>query len=612
MRFSGFHHQPKSSQAYLFDKDHVHLRFKTPKDKKRRIEVIHGDPFLHVRDKRKKAHEWNPCSQGDKMELEAETADHFHYFLSVAPPHKRLKYAFLIDGRYLCGAYETIDVAKNPDSRYDLSNYFAFPYMNEEDLFSPPSWLEDANFYSIFPERFKNADASLDDADTLPWDGVADFTNKDRFGGDLKGGEEKLPYIKKLGMDAIYLTPVFTAMSTHKYDTVDYHTIDPSFGTNEDFARLVEKAHGLGLKVILDGVFNHTGLKHPFFLDVLKRGKKSPYYGCFHIKDEAKPLLPVDIEALETLSKDELRARIKSPQDINYHTFAFNLHMPKTNPMHPLMKEYFLGVARFWIEAYDIDGWRLDVANEIPHAFWRAFRKTVKDAKAEAVLIGENWDDASPWLQGDQFDSVMNYGLLPPVWRFFGTEESLSGLDAESFIRQVNAVFLAYPKHVTKNLYNLIDSHDTKRIMTVCGEDVRRVRLAYLFLFSAPGAPSIFYGGEVGLAGEDDPKNRRCMPWKAEKRDEGLLAYIQRLAALRKEEKVFSSFPFTWLKTEDGRLLAYRKGDLLFLLNVKDEKARFSLPADFRFQEAKELLSQRTLRLEGTLELEAFEGVVLR
>ncbi len=608
MDFAQFQHEAKSRDAYMHDAKTVHLRLRVKKGLTRNVKVIYGDPFLYEKQADTNRHAWSPFQDGAMMAHRGQSPHHDLFFIATRPKHLRMKYAFLIDDRYLFGAREVVDLEADPDLRYNLFNYFNFPYLNDEDLFNAPAWSKDQVWYSIFPERFHNGDQTLNHPDTKAWDSVEDFTNADKFGGDLRGIITKLDYIASMGFTGLYLTPIFKAMSTHKYDTTDYFEIDPAFGTKADLKELIEKAHAKGIRIMLDAVFNHVGMAHPFFLDVVANGKKSEYYDCFYIIDETKPVLPVSPEVIKAMSYREVKQLFADVDALNYRTFAFTPFMPKVRVMHPKMKAYFLEVATYWIETFDIDGWRLDVSNEIPHAFWRAFRKVVKAAKPDAYIVGENWDNSMPWLQGDQYDAVMNYEILFPIWQFFGPHPDFKALNAETFIERINQALFAYPDNVLTSMYNLVDSHDTARIKHICGEDVRKVKLAYAFLFSFPGSPSIFYGGEIGLSGDHDPKNRRCMPWNQDRQDDEMKTFIQTLIRLRRQVPALKSTRFDWLPASKGGLLAFKKDELLVVMNNQDQKTTLKLPES----DKTDLLTGRQLGSVQTLELEPYQLYFLK
>lgn len=609
MTFDHIFHEAKSKDAYLYDQDTVHIRLRAKIGAIDEVALIWGDPFRYHKQADTNRHAWAPYGDATPMKHIAKTTRHDVFKVAIKVKTKRVKYAFLINQRYLFGSREIIDLHETPAYRYNLFNYFNYPYLNTDDLFTPPAWVKDRIWYSIFPERFKNGNPRTNDARVKPWGSTDTVKNTDRFGGDIKGIEQSLDYLDNLGVNGLYLTPIFHGRSAHKYDTINYDTIDPEFGTKDDVKRLVKSAHERGFKVMLDAVFNHVGITHPFFLDVLKHGKDSPYYDAFYIIDPSKPLLPVSLDELLTMDRETMKKVFNHEDTLNYRTFAFTPFMPKINVMHPLVKQYFLDIAVRWIKETDIDGWRLDVSNEIPHAFWRAFRIAVKNAKADAYIVGENWDDSLPWLLGDQYDGVMNYGLLFPIWQFFGPHKDFETIDAHTFSARISEALLAYPDNVLRGMYNLLDSHDTARIKHICGENTQKVKLSYLFLFLLPGAPSIFYGDEVGLSGGNDPYNRRCMLWDHALQDHDLHEFMKRLIALRKETDAFKNPEVRFKTPPNKHALIVQRDDLIILINNRESATTFTLPAPIQ---ATELWEKQALPLTDTFTLEGYQFKILK
>lgn len=594
------YHEAKSKFAYQYDKDTLHLKLIASKNKISTIEVIYGDPFF-----------WGPAeSDPDKwewkiatseltiMKKEYETEIFDHFFVAVKPEFKRAKYAFLINNKYLYGSNGLIDLDKEPKEKTNLFGYFNFPYLNEEDIFDAPSWVEDQVWYSIFPERFANGDPSINPKDMLPWGETDKYSNNQRFGGDLQGIINKLSYLKKTGITGIYMTPIFLSHTAHKYDVIDYKMIDPAFGDNEKFKELVQTAHNLGIKVTLDAVFNHCSIDHPWFIDVLEKGKDSEYFDCFYIIDENKPVFDKDHIPGKRLPDELAKKYHDNPRLLNYRTFAFTPYMPKLNTNNPKVKEHLIEAALYWIKEYDIDGWRLDVSNEVSHKFWREFRQKVKEAKKDCYIVGENWDNSNPWLQGDQYDAVMNYGILFPIWNYFGTNIDQRQYTSTEFKYKINKVLTDYPKNVLKAQYNLIDSHDTTRIMEICSNNIELVKLPYLFLFTFPGAPSIYYGGEQGLSGKHDPDNRRCMPWEETLQSKTLYNHITRLIELRKEYPAFKSPNFEWLvSNDDGEYVIFRKEELTFIISKRYKEHLIPLPQSLQDKTVKDIYNNHILKL---------------
>jgi len=373
-----------------------------------------------------------------------------------------------------------------------------------------PKWAKGAVIYQIFPERFYNANKSNDPPRTKEW-GKLPVTRGSFYGGDLEGIIQKIPYLAELGIDAIYLTPIFKAPSNHKYDVADYFQIDPHFGTLETLKELVNEAHRRNIKLILDGVFGHCGKDFFAFQDVLQSGPKSRFVDWFYIRS-----FPIKIYPKPT------------------YEACFVWWLPRLRTENPEVKKYLFDVVSFWMDEAGIDGWRLDVADEIGHEFWKEFRKLVKGKNPEAIIIGEIWYIATPWLQGDEFDSVMNYPFRQLVVDFFAHNK----INVEQFNDGLEWIRKSYPPEVNHYLFNLIGSHDTPRFLTLCRRDIRKMMLAVTFQFTYPGMPVIYYGDERGMTGGADPDCRRCMDWGELSNDKKeLFELYKKLIALRKNHK---------------------------------------------------------------------------
>ena len=393
----------------------------------------------------------------------------------------------------------------------DIERLFDCPQtLREEERFQAPQWAENKVIYQIFPSRFATNRPVPDKV----WY-QAPIKAKTDLGGSLPGILEKLPYLRDLGVDILYLTPIFQSHSTHKYDTIDYYTIDPSFGTKEDLCRLVEKAHGLGLRVILDGVFNHTSPDFFAFADLKQNGENSPYRNWYYV--------------------DSFPVR-QLPGRQNYKCFGYFWGMPKVNLRCPEAAAYFTEVALYWLREAGIDGWRLDVADEISHGFWQQFRAAVKKEFPEALIVGEVWHHAPDFLRGDQWDSVMNYPFYRSVLDFAADGSiTASAFLANLGFQRGNTHSAAYPL-----LWNLIGSHDTARILHLCGEDKTKQKLASALQLLLPGMPMIYYGDEVAMTGGKDPDCRRGMLWDEARRDGDMLQWYQTLLRLRREHPVIT------------------------------------------------------------------------
>ncbi len=392
---------------------------------------------------------------------------------------------------------------------------------------STPDWVKHAVFYQIFPDRFAQGQQTrkhlLKSPDWETWDDMP--TLQGYKGGTLWGVLEQLDYLQDLGINAIYFTPIFQSASNHRYHTHDYYQVDPLLGGNLAFKQLLEAAHKRNIKVVLDGVFNHASRGFFFFHDILENGPYSPWLNWFTI--EGWPLSAYD-----------------GAKPANYLGWGGNRALPVFNHDNPEVREYIMDIAEHWIE-FGVDGWRLDVPFEITvPGFWQEFRDRVKAINPEAYIVGEVWDDSRQWLDGTQFDGVMNYLFTAPTIAFTAGDRVVleqvqdrsyypyPALLAPDYAQKIQALLQLYPWEIQLTQLNLLASHDTARLVTIANNDLPSVELATLLLLTFPGAPSIYYGDEVGLTGALDPDSRRGFPpssqWKLD-----ILSYHRRLIALR-------------------------------------------------------------------------------
>lgn len=507
-------HIPMSNYAFAVSEQELCIRLRTAKDDCTAVTLVISQK-----------HRW-----GEKTRLSMEKVasdrlfDYYEYRYATGDP--RLGYYFELAGE------KTVVYAESGFSdTFDDANayfyYFQYPYINPVDVHRVPDWVDGAVFYQIFVDRFCNGDPSNDPPGVRPWGDPPRAHSF--FGGDLQGILDRLDYLEELGINGIYLTPVFRSPSNHKYDTADYREVDEAFGSRETLCRLVACAHEKKIRVILDGVFNHSGSGFPPFRDAVKRGKASPYWNWFHI----------DGYPVATFTEAEMRD-YEHPVDmslVNYRVFGTSPGMPKLNTENPELKKYLLDTVAEWTRGTGIDGWRLDVSDEIDHAFWRDFRRTVKEINPQAVIIGENWHNAYPWLRGDQFDGVMNYPVTKCCIEFFAMQKT----DAAQFAADLNQCLMWNSLQANRAMLNLLDSHDTVRFFTYCGGDARRLKLAVLFLFSYVGIPCVYYGDEIGMQGGGDPDCRRTFPWDKSKWDGELLAFYRAVIRLRKTTEALRS-----------------------------------------------------------------------
>lgn len=508
-------------------------------DEVEKVSIIYGDPF-HYEKSDGDTYTW--CFKEEELtkKMVSVSSTMWHIELPVLK-YKRMKYGFLVT--FSDGTRKYFSENGYQDILHDNINFphnhFVFPFIHEVDSPNVSKWAEDTIWYQIFPERFFNGDTSISPKNLSDWN--MDETRYDSFyGGDLAGIIKKLEYLKELGITGLYMTPIFEAPSNHKYDTVDYLSIDKHFGDTKILKELVKKAHGLGIKVMLDAVFNHVGIGHEFWQDILINQEKSRYKDYFHIKS-----FPV-------------KASYVRGEDINYDTFAFSSRMPKWNTENKEAREYLLKVAAYWIDECDIDGWRLDVADEVSFDFWNEFGKVVRSKKKEFYVVGEVWHNASKWINPGYFDAVMNYPVGVAIEEMFLTKQ-ISGAD---FSEKLFYLLSRYSELHNMVAFNLMDSHDTKRALTAANMDKQALRNAFTMLLLLPGSPCIYYGTEIGMYGKNDPDCRKPMIWDEDKRDNKLLSFFKDIISLRKR----------YISVIKQGNLSYENKDGLDIWRLKGEK----------------------------------------
>jgi glycosidase len=509
------YHRVYSDYAYALSKEELLIKIRTKKYDIKKINLIYLDKYKYFRD------EANKEIFTIKMKKVASDNLFDYYEAIIKHDFISVNYCFeLMDDREVLYYGNYMFSKEQPDDGLKL---FHFPVMAEKDLFIVPEWARESIVYQIFPERYHNGDKSNDPNDVKPW-----YSEVDRdimLGGDLKGIIDKLDYIEDLGINTIYMTPIFKAGSNHKYDTYDYFEVDHQFGTLETLKELVKKAHKRNIKVILDAVFNHSGVEFFPFIDVREKGEKSEYKDWFHIKK-----YPVEIK-----------------HNPDYSTFAYEGYMPKLMTKNEATKKYLIDVATYWIKEADIDGWRLDVADEIDHHFWREFRQAVKTVKPDVLIVGEVWYDSNSWLQGDQFDSVMNYVFTNAVKDFV----VFNKINSKEFGERLESIRGLYKLPAYSVLWNLIGSHDTPRFLHLVEEDIERLKLAAFIQLTFTGIPMIYYGDEIGMTGADDPDCRRGMIWDEKRQNKALREYYKKLISIRKANRVFTYGDFITVLAEE-------------------------------------------------------------
>lgn len=449
--------------------------------------------------------------------------------------------------------------------------------MSEPDT---PEWVRDAVFYQIFPDRFARSLSVAKPSHLDEWGSPP--TAHNYMGGDLIGVVEKLDYLQDLGVNAIYFTPIFQSASNHRYHTHDYEKVDPMLGGNDALRRLVDAAHARGMRVVLDGVFNHASRGFFQFHDILENGADSAYLDWFSVS--GFPLNAYDAQ--------------KSPA---YKAWWGLPALPKFNIETQAVREFLLGIGTRWVE-FGIDGWRLDVANEIDDdEFWREFRRRVRGRNPEAYIVGEVWSDSRRWLNhGDMWDAVMNYLFTRACIPFFVgpgvNDEAIkptslypSGpTDAGSFRSNIERLLELYPRSVTEVMLNLLGSHDMARFTTLANGDTSALRLATLFQMTYPGAPSIYYGDEIGMVGGHDPANRGAFPWhRMESWDTVLLHDFQRMIAFRHQRPALRRGSFAFLHAAEGVIAYVRQlghETIVVAINASNATRRVDLGLEERLE----------------------------
>ncbi len=420
--------------------------------------------------------------------------------------------------------------------------------------FITPDWVKDAVFYQIFPDRFARSDRVPKPSNLEPWDSPP--TTFGFKGGDLLGVAERLDYLQELGVTAIYFNPIFQSVANHRYHTHDYYHIDPILGGNEPFREMLDAAHDRGIRVVLDGVFNHASRGFYQFNHALENGAASPYLDWFHF-DEERLRAGGQLNGYPDPGEEQRR----SLETLGYQTWWNLPALPKFNTDTKAVRHFIFDVARYWIE-FGIDGWRLDVPSDIDDdEFWQEFRRVVKTANPDAYIVGELWGDAHRWLQGDQFDAVMNYVFNRACLGFFGGERldtsqrpggyTLQPISAAQFADSIDHMLALYNWEVTLAQLNLLGSHDMPRFLTLVQEDKAALKLATLFQMTFPGAPCIYYGDEIGMEGKHDPDCRRTFPWDEARWDQDLLAFFRRAIRLRHDHPTLRHGRYLRLHADD-------------------------------------------------------------
>lgn len=496
MNEQAIYHKPESEYAYAVNEQTLRIVLRTAaRERLSKVELLYNNKYDFTK-------------QTATVAMERVTTDGLFDYYGAEITLTDLRFAYIFRLRTPSGEYYYSEAGL--DREYDFEHayytFFQFPFINRTDVIKQIPWTKDAVFYQIFIDRFCRGDYTKDDGYiTQEWNKIP--KSNSYCGGDLKGITSKLEYLRGTGMNALYLTPVFTAYSNHKYNVKNYTTVDPQFGTNADLHELIATAHGKGMRVMLDTVFNHCDISHDYFRDVEEKGRSSEYYDWFIIEGE-KP----------------------EYEKGNYAYFADCKYMPKWNTSNAATRKFLIDLAVEYVRM-GFDGLRLDVADEVSHTMWRELRTAVKAVNAETLLIGELWHENTFCLRGDEFDGVMNYRVHKVFMDYF----AMSTVTAETAANRLNRILMQNYEQINGMMLNFLDNHDTPRFLRVCGGNKDKVLSALTAVILFPGVPCVFYGTEFPLDGAGDPDCRRTFDWTFETQDKAYFEKYERILALKRE-----------------------------------------------------------------------------
>lgn len=566
MNIQAIYHRPESNYCFATDGKTIVLRIRFAKGEQIcKLSVWYNTKY-HIAQQQFK----------QKMQLIASDTQFDYYKATLRLGDPRLAYLFYFE--YDNKPYYFCEDGLVSTYNFNLAyfNSFQFAYINDDDVIQNVGWLNNAVFYQIFVDRFCCSDKAIGIKSKInaEWDELPTPTSF--YGGNLDGITEKLDYINGLGATAIYLTPIFKSKSNHKYDTIDFYCIDESFGDKESLKRLVEKAHEKGMRVVLDAVFNHVSHDFARFKDVMKKGKKSKYFDWFVIDGE--------------------KIRQDPP---NYACFGDCEYMPKLNTCNKEVQNYLVDVMLYWMKECDVDGWRLDVSDEISHGFWRKVREAVKSQKSDSALIGENWHNSESFLRGDQFDSIMNYALTKRMMDFWVDES----IDEKQLADRLNSLYMRYSDVTNNMMFNLLDSHDTARFFTRVNKDRNRLLCAIATLVFLPGSFNLYYGTDILLEGEYDPDCRRTFDFsKLQEKD--IIDFqisLKEVLKLKRQPAI-----------KNGKLKIYSKNDAVVIERAsKEQVLRLIVRRKKKIGIGAKPLTEYNKKEDGNADFFVIEGEIL-
>ncbi len=439
-----------------------------------------------------------------------------------------------------------------------------------------PNWVYGGVMYQIFPERFRNGNDEITPENAIPWESTP--TRLDFHGGDLHGVTEKIDYIKDLGVNIIYLNPIFLSSSTHKYDAWDHFKVDDTFGGDEALKDLINEAHSRNMKVVLDCSLNHVHPRHFAFQDIVEKGEESEYKDWFTVFDYPvrflhRPHLYANTykvgwdgnsEEYKTYLEKTFK-ETKVPVEVvdddgpiiepTFKAWWGVPDMPKVNFKSEGARQWALDVTEHWIKNFDIDGWRMDVAKELDFSFWKDFRDVAYSAKKDILLISEIFGDTSQWLQGERFDGTMNYSFRETMTDYFATKR----IDNKEFANSLANLYSMYSFEALSSCQNLLSSHDVKRFLNRCGANTDGMFGAVFLQATFPGIAGIYYGDEIGLGGADDPQNREPFPWESEEKwNKDLLKFTSELMSIKTSQPILRYGNFEMVTYDDNYVIFRR------------------------------------------------------
>lgn len=513
------YHRPESEYAYALNERTLRIVLRVAENERlRAVEILYNNKY-----------DFTKRHSSAAMKVCASDGTFAYYSADITLADVRFAYIFKLtdfDGKTFY--YSESGLTEIYDFSLAYYDFFQFPFINQSDTVKRIPWTESAVFYQIFIDRFCRGNFNKrDEYITQKWEEIP--TAKSYCGGDIRGITQKLDYLLGTGVNALYLTPVFTANSNHKYNISSYSIVDSQFGSNDDLCDLLDEAHARGMRVMLDTVFNHCDATHKYFADVMKKGRASEYYDWFLIDGDFPDV-----------------------KKGNYAHFADCKYMPKWNTNNAHVRQYLINIAVAYLQM-GFDGLRLDVADEVSHTMWRELREAVKTVKPDALLLGEVWHENTHYLRGNEFDGVMNYRVHKTFIDYFahGT------ITAKEAANRLNRVLMQNFEQTNAMMLNFLDNHDTPRFLRFCNGDKDKLLAALCALVLFPGMPCIFYGTELPLDGGGDPDCRRTFDWMFQSRDKAYFTRYKQILALKKQKCAQTGK--TAIRAENGLLTIVRE-----------------------------------------------------